>query len=285
MTDALDTAQQDHADQNSNNNAENEIEGCGAAGFHYAKADEGGIDGSDDGIDLCGVTGAEYSKDTEDGEEHAQPFPLLAQAVLDIIHGAADPVAVFILLAVVDGQRNLAVLGHHTQQGGDPHPENSAGTADGDSARHTGDIAGADGSCQGGADRLKRGDGAATSLGGAMEQLTDGILPHGAELAELEETGADTEVQTHAEDEHHGGHTPHDAIDGRIDTADGFKHLRYFLSLHNFYGICAGKGIKNAPAPALRHKDESEKRLRGTTLLRSALAGGSLMGAKDTLPL
>ena len=52
-----------------------------------------------------------------------------------------------------------------------------------------------------------------------------------------------------------------------------------------FYGICAGKGIKNAPAPALRHKDESEKRLRGTTLLRSALAGGSLMGAKETLPL
>lgn len=155
----------------------------------------------------------------------------------------------FILLAVVDGQRNLAVLGHHTQQGGDPHPENSAGAADGDSACHTGDIAGADGSCQGGADRLKRGDGAATSLGGAMEQLTDGILPHGAELAELEETGADTEVQTHAEDEHHGGHTPHDAIDGRIDTADGFKHLRYFLSLHNFLRDLCGKGYKKTPPP------------------------------------
>ena len=107
----------------------------------------------------------------------------------------------------------------------------------------------AEGRCQGGADRLKRGDGAATSLGGAMEQLTDGILPHGAELAELEETGADTEVQTHAEDEHHGGHTPHDAIDGRIDTADGFKHLRYFLSLHNFLRDLCGKGYKKTPPP------------------------------------
>ena len=71
MTDALDAAQQDHADQNSNNNAENEIEGGGAAGFHYAEADERGINGGNDGIDLRSVTGAEYRKYTENGKQYA----------------------------------------------------------------------------------------------------------------------------------------------------------------------------------------------------------------------
>ena len=88
-----------------------------------------------------------------------------------------------------------------------------------------------------------------TCLGGAVEQLADGILPDRAELTELEKAGADTEVQTHAEDERRGGQTPHDAIDGRIDTADGFKHLRYFLSLHNFLRDLCGKGYKKRPRP------------------------------------
>ena len=154
-----------------------------------------------------------------------------------------------ILLAVMNGKRDLAVLGHHAQQGGDPHPENRAGTADGNSARHTGDIAGADRCRQCGTDRLERRYRTMTCLGGAVEQLADGILPDHAELTELEKAGADTEVQTHAEDERRGGQTPHDAIDGRIDTADGFKHLRYFLSLHNFLRDLCGKGYKKTPPP------------------------------------
>ena len=71
MADALDAAQQDQTDQNGDDDAEDEIEGGGAAGFHCAKADEGGINGGDDGIDLGGIAGAEYRKDAEDGEDDA----------------------------------------------------------------------------------------------------------------------------------------------------------------------------------------------------------------------
>ena len=71
VTDALDAAQQDHADQNGNNNAENEIEGRGAAGFHHAETDESGINGGNDGIDLRSITGAEYRKYAENGEQYA----------------------------------------------------------------------------------------------------------------------------------------------------------------------------------------------------------------------
>ena len=85
----------------------------------------------------------------------------------------------------MDRQRNLAVLGYHAQQGGDPHPENSAGAADGDGARHAGNVAGADGGRQGGADCLERGNGALAGLGSLLEELTDGIAPDGTEFAEL----------------------------------------------------------------------------------------------------
>ena len=117
-----------------------------------------------------------------------------------------------ILLAVVDGQRDLAVLGHHAQQGGDPHPEDGAGAADGDSARHTGNITGTDRCRQCGADRLERGHGAVAGLGGAVEYLTDGIFPYGAEFGELQKAGADAEVQPHPEDEHRSGQAPYDAV-------------------------------------------------------------------------
>ena len=43
------------------------------------------------------------------------------------------------------GQRHFGELGTHAQQSRAPHPEHRARPADGDRARHTGDVAGADG--------------------------------------------------------------------------------------------------------------------------------------------
>ena len=44
-------------------------------------------------------------------------------------HGAAAPVALFVALAVFDGERDLRELGHHAEKRRHPHPEHGAGAA------------------------------------------------------------------------------------------------------------------------------------------------------------
>ena len=81
--------------------------------------------------------------------------PVLAEAVLDVVHGAAYPVALVVALAEVYGQGDLSELGAHSEQGGYPHPEDRAGAAEGDSAGNAGDISGADRRRKGGTHGLE----------------------------------------------------------------------------------------------------------------------------------
>ena len=49
--------------------------------------------------------------------------------VFDVVHGSAAPVALFVALAVFDGERDLRELGHHAEKRRHPHPEHGAGAA------------------------------------------------------------------------------------------------------------------------------------------------------------
>ena len=137
---------------------------------------------------------------------------MLAQTVLNVIHGAADPVALFIALTEADGQRDFAELGAHAQQSGDPHPEDSAGAADGDGAGNAGDVASTDGSGQRGAHSLKGRNRAFLGLR-LFKSLAEGVLHDVAEVGELGEPAADAHVDTSAKDQDHHGETPDDAVD------------------------------------------------------------------------
>lgn len=125
--------------------------------LHPADNDDGGEDGQDNagvqGIqsseglhragDLGGlgnVADAEAGDTAQQGEEDGQP--LLACALLNVVHGAAVVGALLVYLTVFHGQHDLSVLGHHAKEGGNPHPEHRAGTADKDGAGDAGNVAG-----------------------------------------------------------------------------------------------------------------------------------------------
>lgn len=98
------------------------------------------------GICLGHISDAERSKETEYGEKHSQPFAVKPSLYVD--HGAADPVAALIAVAVFNTQRILCIVGHHAQKSRQPHPEYRSRTAKGNGGGHTCDVAGAYGSRQ-----------------------------------------------------------------------------------------------------------------------------------------
>ena len=155
---------------------------------------DGGIDRVGDITDLHGVADAEGGQAAQYAEYRAQPLPVLAQAVLDVVHGAAYPVAQDIALPVFHRQQHLGVLGGHTQQGGHPQPEDRSRAAQGDGGGDTGDVAGAYGSRQGGGQGLEGGNLAGLGLL-FFEHLAYGVLHGIAELPELEA------LQAHRQDD------------------------------------------------------------------------------------
>ena len=104
-----------------------------------------------DAVDLGEGTDSEKT-DTgaEEGENLAQPAPVFAHTIFNVIERSTKYMAAFINGAVLDGQYTFCVFGSHTKQCCDPHPEQCSGTAGNQRRGHTDDIAGTDGSGQGG---------------------------------------------------------------------------------------------------------------------------------------
>ena len=185
------------------------------------------VDALGDGSHLAHVADAEGSQHREDGEQHGQhragnlAVLHLADAVLQIVHGAAAPFAPLIPAAEEKAQHVFRIIGHHADDGGDPHPENGAGAAHGNGVGHAGDVSRADGGGQGGAQGLELGDGmpvvAVANSFFLLEQTPDGVGPHVAEAAELEEPGQHGHQNAGADQEHQRGNAPDHAVDGVID--------------------------------------------------------------------
>ena len=111
--------------------------------------------GAGDLVALGDIADAERGKAAQKAEDDGKPFPALADSVFNIVHRAAVVGAVFILHAVLHGQKDLGILGDHAEEGGYPHPEDRARAAGEDGAGHAGDVSGADRARQSGGDRLE----------------------------------------------------------------------------------------------------------------------------------
>ena len=198
LTDALDAAEEHERYDHGYYDAYDEVaerEGVAREGDHgalnvAAQRVDGGADALAYGLYLRGVSDTERRQETEYAEQNAQPAEALAQTVLDVVHRAAYPVALVVALTVVDRQRNFRELGAHSDESGDPHPEDCAGTADHDGAGDAGDVAGTDRCSKRCGERLERRDFALAGLL-LLEHLSDGVLHGIAELAELQELSAD----------------------------------------------------------------------------------------------
>jgi hypothetical protein len=161
-------------------------------------------------VRLHHVADAEAGQHAEHGEGNRQPVPVPAQAIADVVHGAADVVAQFVALAVADRQQRLGVLGGHAHQRDHPHPEQRAGAADQDGAGHAGDVARPHRGRQRGHQGPPTGDIAGTLGGAALPQQPEGI----AQVAQRGEAQAEHQVQAGAADQHQQGRTPHEVVNG-----------------------------------------------------------------------
>ena len=73
----------------------------------------------------------------------------------------------------------LGIVGHHAEEGDEPHPEHRAGAANRNGACYTDDITGADGGRQSGAQGLELGNGAILGVTGDVfifENCADGVF-------------------------------------------------------------------------------------------------------------
>ena len=221
--DALETADQDQPDDDADRDTDDQVARGEGICAEDVVVDQRSVDRGGNGVYLRGVAGAEHGAHAEEGIQVGQPHPLFTQTVLDVVHGAAHIVAVFVALAEVDSQRYFGKLGAHAQQSGYPHPEYRAGAADGDGARHTGDVARTHGGGQGGAYRLEGGQ---RAFGGFffLEKPPQRIFHGVAELSQGQNAGAHRQIQTYAQNAHHGGYTPDKVVENLVDGSDEFQH-------------------------------------------------------------
>ena len=102
------------------------------------------------GVRLNGVPREEGRESKHGREEHGHPFPVRSESVLDVIHGSARDGAHNLLRAsvhraVMHGKGDLGILGGHSQDCGQPHPDQRTGTSPVNGQRDARNVADTDG--------------------------------------------------------------------------------------------------------------------------------------------
>ena len=225
--DALDAAEEDHADQRGDRNAEHEVQQLPLPFRSRDEGVDGVVQGADDGVDLRHIADAEGSDGCENAKQNADPLPVLAETVFDVVHRTADPVTLCVALAVLDGQRDLGILDHHAEQRRQPQPEHCTVAAEGDGLRGADDIAGADRRSQGRCDSLQRRDRASACLL-LLEHLADRVFHRIAEPRELDPAIADGQIQTADNGTWQENVQPCDRVQGSREEIDDSFHSSPF---------------------------------------------------------
>ena len=147
------------------------------------------------GVGLDAVTDPEAGNHAEDGKGDGQPVPVLAQAVLDVIHGAAHVLPGGIFFPEMDGEDRFCVFGRHAHQGDQPHPDQGTGATGVNGGGHADNITSTNGG------RQRRGEGGA-GTDGAHPALRPQHLPETeTQLAQGQEAENEGEINACAGDE------------------------------------------------------------------------------------
>src|SRR5690606_12080649 len=122
-----------------------------------------------------------------------------AEPVLDVVHGAAHVLALFVRFAKVNRADRFRVLCGHAQQGAAPHPEQGTRPAEANGRGNAGDIAGADGGGQGSHQGVKGRDlpcpAAAPALGELAKAVGDLAQRNGPQHNHQKEARAENQTQ------------------------------------------------------------------------------------------
>ena len=180
-----------------------DIYGVGAVGIEEA------LNCGGDTVYLSeGAYSEKTNAETEESKQLCQPAPLSSHAFFYVIERTAERVTVFVNYTIFDGEQTLGILGCHSEEGSQPHPEEGAGTTCEDSSRNAYDIAGADGGGHCGAESAEAGNlAAAAFLIGNHEAQRLGQMEY---LKKIEANG---EPDSGCEDDYDKGNTPDEIID------------------------------------------------------------------------
>ena len=165
----------DHAHDIEDAHERDEIAGDLTDFFHAAHADsqntdeeqragnkigntESGADCLRDGVVLDGDEEIHENAEAEENGEDlpALPAALLTEAAFHIIRWATGISTVRIGAAVINGERDLSHFDNHTDQGGDPQPEECTRAAGGNRRADAGNVGNADAAADRDGNRLER---------------------------------------------------------------------------------------------------------------------------------
>lgn len=189
-------------------------------------------------VDLSHISDAEGGEDAEHGKqdrEHlAERLAALvgAETVLQVVHCTAGPLSVRVSAAEIDAQDVFRIVGHHAEEGCDPHPEDRARTADRDGCGDTGDVAHADRCREGGAECLELGNHALfirVRLDMFFENTADGVFPPVCKMSDLEKFRQNRHDDAGSEQEDDADGDPHKGIDAVVDFCNLFKEFLHKL--------------------------------------------------------
>ena len=201
---------------------------------------EGLCDIGNDLVDLSHASdteGGEHGEDAEEDGKHASDVLhalLSSNAVNEVVHGTARPLAVLVLSAEVDAKDVLGIVGHHAEECGNPHPEHGTGTADADRGGNACDITRTDRCGKRRAKRLERGDRAlflTVRDDVLLEKASERVLKPHRNMRHLEEfrqggcQNARTDEQDQAE------HAPNDTVDLAVNGFDRMHDFFHFINL------------------------------------------------------
>ena len=130
-------------------------------------------------------------------------------------------------------QGNLCKFRTHSKDCGNPHPEYSSRSADGDSSGNTGDISGTYCTCQCSTDCLERCHGTVRGLFFLKNSSQCGFKRI-REFADLDKTSPQAQVKPYADNTDHSRDTPDKIIYDVIDGFNCLKHIKQtFLSCNS----------------------------------------------------
>ena len=99
------------------------------------------IDGVYDTVYLCGCSDTESSGERAEESEHlAEPFPLRAHALFNVVERSAEDRAVFLYVSVLNSKNTFCILCCDSEECSKLHPEKSSRTAAHDSCGYTYDV-------------------------------------------------------------------------------------------------------------------------------------------------
>ncbi len=196
VCDSLKTAEKDKSCDHGKDDTENEVVKGNALIKSYAGKCldlECGNHVNNDLVDLAHCTDTEGSENCEDAEEDCKRLTEeltelhLAHALFEVVHRTAGPFAFSVLAAEVDTENVFGVVGHHSEECGNPHPENRTGTAGNDSCSNTGDVTYTDSSRKSGTERLELGNGLTLNVTGyvLLKDLTEGLTEPVTDMSHL----------------------------------------------------------------------------------------------------